>query len=215
MSICTHVHRYHMYKKWACESPDMHGQLVARWCLAGGLGLVPKAPSACLKRPQLTDVQVTPSGFHSAFSCSCFWHKDALALNQEPLSSLLLAWIIELTANWFGYWKDTSIVAQVTKQTKNSKFNWWLIRNIFHILGLLHVFVTISKCICSITHSTTTACLLVLCWWVTLVCAFPLRSRSTADHCTVCSFQSKPREALAVSLLSLRSFCRVYCWVSS
>lgn len=149
------------------------------------------------------------------FLLNAFGTQMHLALNQEPLSSLLLAWIIELTANWFGYWKDTNIVAQVTKQTKNSKFNWWLIRNIFHILGLLHVFVTISKCICSITHSTTTACLLVLCWWVTLICAFPLRSRSTADHCTVCSFQSKPREALAVSLLSLRSFCRVYCWVSS
>lgn len=131
------------------------------------------------------------------FPAHAFGTKMHLALNQEPLSSLLIAWIIELTVNWFAYCKDTNTVAQVTKQTKNSKFNWWLIRNIFHISGLLHVFVTISKHSCSITHSATTACLLVLCCWVTLICAFPLRSRSTADHCTVRSFQSKSRWSLS------------------
>lgn len=138
---------------------------------------------------------------------------------RNTLSSLLIAWIIELTVNWFAYWKDTNIYLHKwpNKPRTQSLIGGWS-GTFFHISGLLHVFVTVTQSTgCSITHSTTTACLLVLCCWVTLICAFPLRSRSTADHCTVrgCLETKNHVEALAISLLSLRSFCRVYCWVSS
>lgn len=154
-----------------------------------------------------------PSGFHSTFFLLML-----LAQRCTGFESGTSLFSSNSMNNWVDCQlicvKDTNIVTQVTKQTKNSKFNWWLIRNIFTFQDCYMYLLLLANTV--VAHSTTTACLLVLCCWVTLICAFPLRSRSTADHCTVRSFQSKKCvEALAVSLLSLRSFCRVYCWVSS